>query len=109
MKRLFAMLVVSFICGHVFAQDSSMSKQDTTVSGMKKKCIVNENGKIMMMKDGKTAMMTTTLTLKNGTTVTSDGTIKMVDGTTKALKDGEYIDMDGKTGMMKKSMTQGDK
>jgi len=111
MKKLFAMLVVSFICCHAFAQDSSMSmsKHDTSMTNMKKKCIVNEQGKIMMMKDGKSMMMTSSMTLKNGTTVMPDGTIKMADGTTKMLKDGEYIDIDGKMGMMKKTMSPGDK
>ena len=58
----------------------------------------------MMMKNGKMMMMTKSMTLTNGSTVMSDGTIKMSDGTTKMLKVREYIDMDGKMGMIKNNM-----
>ncbi len=109
MKKLFAVLVMSFICCSVFAQDSSMNMKDTSMSkmnSMQKKCIVNQNGKIMMMKDGKMMMMSTTMTLRTEPWSCPDGTVKMADGTTKMLKEGEYIDMDGKMGMMKKSMSK---
>lgn len=58
------------------------------------------------MKDGKTTVMyqgntlTADVTLQNGTTVKTDGTIIKKDGSKMMLKEGECINKDG-TMMMK--------
>ena len=109
MKKLVGVLAISFICCSAFAQDSSMkamNMHDTSMSNMnmKKTCVVNQDGKMMVMKNGKMTMMSKSMMLTNGSTVMADGTIKMSDGTTKMLKEGEYVDMDGKMGMMKNNM-----
>ena len=88
-KMFFAIGLMIITCG-VFAQDSSKMK----------KCYVMENGKVMAMKNGKEMILTQNMMLKNGATVMPDGMVKMKDGTTNMLKDGQYVDIDGKMGMM---------
>lgn len=63
-----------------------------------------KDGQMMTMKNGDTTTLETmdkSVTLNNEATVMTDGTIKMTDGTTKMLKEGWYVDMDGKIGMTK--------
>jgi hypothetical protein len=112
------MKIVLFILGilamtqGVFAQDNTMNMPDTgmsKMSHMKKDCYLMKDGKMMMMKHGDTTMMKMmdkSVMLNNGATVMMDGTVKMADGTTKMLKEGWYVDMDGKMGKMKKMMTE---
>jgi hypothetical protein len=59
--------------------------------------VIMSRGKVMMMKSGKPAApMTTEITMSNGTTVTPDGTVKMKNGATLHLKNGQMVMMDGK-------------
>ncbi|HTF05555.1 MAG TPA: DUF6799 domain-containing protein [Bacteroidia bacterium] len=66
---------------------------------------VNENPDMYCakMKDGQLVVMyqakeiTSDVFLTNGTTVKRDGTLIKKDGTRSALKEGECIDMNGKT------------
>jgi hypothetical protein len=91
MKKLFGLvaLVVAMSYGS-FAQ-----------SGKMKDCMMMKDGKMMVVKDGKTMSMNMDMTLGNGTMVMKDGTVKMKDGSTQMLKEGQYIDKNGKVGMMK--------
>jgi hypothetical protein len=93
MKKLLCGLVLMIISYGGFAQ---MSKKMHD-------CYVMKDGKVMKMKGGKEMMVDKTMTLKNGEMIMQDGTVKMKDGSTKMLKEGEYIDMNGKTGMMNES------
>jgi len=112
MKKLLFLLGIIAIANDVFAQDSSMNMQDTgmsKMSHMKKNCYLMKDGQMMILKHGDTTMMKTmdkSVTLNNGATVMTDGTVKMADGTTKMLKEGWYVDMDGKMGKMKKMMAE---
>jgi hypothetical protein len=55
------------------------------------------HGKMMMMKSGRPAApMAGNLMMSNGSEVMTDGTVKMKDGRTLHLKDGQMIMMDGK-------------
>ena len=57
--------------------------------------VMMQDGKMMTMKDGKpTAPMPDSMTMSNGATVTSSGTVKMKDGTETHMKDGQMM-MDG--------------
>jgi len=59
---------------------------------------------MMVLKHGDTTtmkLMDKSVTLNNGSTVLTDGTVKLADGTTKMLKEGWYVDADGKIGMLK--------
>jgi len=112
MKKIMFALCIIAVANGAYAQDSTMNMRDTgmsKMSHMKKDCYLMKDGQMMKMKHGDTTMMKSmdkSVTLNNGTTVMTDGTVKMADGTTKMLKDGWYIDMDGKIGMMKKMMNK---
>ena len=66
----------------------------------KKTCYLMKDGKVMVVKGSSEMMMNKTMTLSNGEMVMKDGTLKMKDGTTMMLKEGQYVDMNGKMGMM---------
>lgn len=95
------------------AMDSSTANQtyssDTSIneaSGAEKKMskmdhIMMKDGKMMVMKGGKSMMMEEDMTLSDGTKVMKDGTMTMKDGTTKMMKEGEMCTMDGKMMPMK--------
>ncbi len=108
MKKLTMLFVVAMcFAATVVAQDSSMHKMHKMGHmKMKKDCVMMEGGKMMMMKGGKTMAMDNDVTLTNGATVMADGSMKMKDGTTKQLKDGDCVYMDGKmmNGMKKGAM-----
>ncbi len=58
--------------------------------------VMMQDGKMMMMKDGKAAgPMENSMTMSDGTMVMGDGTVKMKDGTEMHMKDGQMIMMDG--------------
>ena len=65
--------------------------------------IMMQNGKMVMMKDGKTMPMHKDMTMKNGTICMTNGTCKMKDGTTMMMKEGDMIDMNGKMITAKKT------
>ena len=50
------------------------------------------------MKSGKISEMAKDVTLASGTTVKTTGEVVTKDGEKVALKDGQYIDLDGKIG-----------
>lgn len=53
------------------------------------------DGKVLQMRDGQGAAITSPQTLNNGTTVNPDGTVQMRGGKQLRLRDGECLDMDG--------------
>ncbi len=58
--------------------------------------VMMQDGKMMMMKDGKAAgPMENSMTMSDGTIVMGDGTVKMKDGTEAHMKDGQMMMMDG--------------
>ena len=54
-----------------------------------------KDGKVMMIKEGKSMPLDKELTLSNGSKVTVDGTVTMKDGTKMVMKDGDMMTMDG--------------
>jgi len=58
--------------------------------------IVMKNGKLMIIKNGQKSNMTQQVSLSDGSTINTDGTITKRDGSTSKLSDGEYISMAGK-------------
>jgi hypothetical protein len=105
MKELIISLVVITISGAAFCQDTSVGKmKDTSMNKMHhmmKDCVMMKDGKVKQWKAGQITTVSSPVMLTNGATVASDGTVKMKDGTTTMLKDGQYIDMDGNIGTMK--------
>jgi len=76
--------------------------------------VMMHDGKMMTMKDGKaTGPMDNSMTMSNGATVTSDGTVKMKDGTETHMTDGQMMKIDGhmmkggNSGMMDSGSTGG--
>ena len=105
-KVLFLALAVVCTAGVVSAQDTSghkMHKMDHgNMDHKMKDCVMMKDGKMMVMKDGQHTELSEDMTLGNGTMVMKDGSVKMSDGTTKMLKNGDWLDMDGKMGTMDK-------
>ena len=62
--------------------------------------VMMHDGKVMMMKGGKSTPMTSDMTMSNGTMVMKNGTTMMKDGTNKRLQEGEVVYMDGSMGRM---------
>jgi hypothetical protein len=118
MKKLIVVIVACILSTALFAQantDKKMhemkhsGKMDKMEKGhMKMKdCVMMEEGKMMMMKNGETMSMDQDMTMKNGTMVMTDGTVKMKNGKTMMLKDGDCVYMNGsvsRMGGMKHSM-----
>ena len=82
-------LILSFVPTGFTADDKEMMKDH----------IMMKDGKVMMIKEGKSMPMDKELTLTNGTKVTADGTVTMKDGTKTMMKEGDMMSMDGE--MMK--------
>ena len=55
-----------------------------------------KDGKVMMMKNGQSSALTKDYMFKDGSSLNSTGTVTMTDGSTKMLKDGNMLGMDGK-------------
>ncbi len=87
-------------------QGNSMNKKsDTNIAftkRMEKEYVMMQNGLALHVKDGNTTTLSSPLKLNNGGLVMPDGTIQLSDGTTKKLKEGEYVDIDGIMGKIKK-------
>ena len=112
MKKVLVLLTALMVGTISFAQDSAMMKHQTTMAHHKmmnhsmKNCVVMEDGKMMVMKNGKSMAMDKDMTMSNGTMVMTDGNVKMKNGKTKMMKDGECIYMNGTMGKMSKKMDE---
>jgi hypothetical protein len=62
---------------------------------MMKDHIMMIDGKVMMMKGGKSLPLDKELSLSNGAKVTPDGSVTMKDGKKMMMKEGEIMNMDG--------------
>lgn len=71
------------------------TKKSTGMHKHMKDCVMMEDGKMMSMMNGKTMPMEQDMTMKNGTQVMTDGTVKMKNGKTMTLKNGDCVYMDG--------------
>ena len=78
-------LTLSFVSTGFTADDKEMMKDH----------IMMKDGKVMMIKEGKSMPLDKELTLSNGAKVTVDGTVTTKAGNKMMLKEGEMMDMDG--------------
>lgn len=62
-----------------------------------------QNGKVMVIKNGKLTQVEKDVTLSNGTIITKDGTYLTKGGTKTVFKEGEHMDLTGKIIPMDKS------
>ena len=104
----------AFVCtGALFAQDSTTTTTHSTtqkthtmshgnmnhgkMGKMKMKdCVMMKGGKMMVMKGGENMAMDNEMTFTNGSKISTEGIITKQDGTTKQLKNGDCVYMDGK-------------
>lgn len=78
-------LTLSFISTGFSADDKVMMKDH----------IMMKDGKVMMIKEGKSMPLDKELTLGNGAKVTADGNVTMKDGTKMMMQEGHMMSMDG--------------
>ena len=97
MKKLVVLFAAILFSFSVYAQDKEKKMDKMHAS---KDCVMMHDGKMMVMKSGETTAMTEDMTLKNGMMIMKDGTLMMKDGSSKPIKEGECVYMDGKMGKM---------
>ena len=100
MKKLMILFAAATIGLTAAAQHEGHSPKTTEQANHTKEHLMKMDGKMMHIKDGKTMELTQEMKLTNGATIAKDGTMKMKNGKTRKLKDGEMIYMDGKMGKM---------
>lgn len=105
MKKLLILVTAIGLSTGVFAQEHDMDKMGKNKSkmekmDMKKDHVMMMDGKMQMMKDGKTMPMDKDMTMGNGTEVMTDGMVKMKGGKTMTMKEGDMMDMNGKMSKM---------
>ena|SRR2546428_606456 len=106
MKTLLVLIGAILFSLSAMAQDTMIHKTDQHLQNDQKNCFMMKNNKMMVMKDGQTSAMQKDVTLLNGITVKTDGTIMKKDGSTAKLKNGECIDMSGNITKMKDKETK---
>lgn len=57
-----------------------------------------KDSKMWQIKEGQKSEMTQDATLANGIIIMANGTVKSTDGQTIALKEGQYVDLEGNIG-----------
>ncbi|MEO8770701.1 MAG: DUF6799 domain-containing protein [Ferruginibacter sp.] len=95
MKRLLIIAFSLSLSISINAQTKMTEKDDIKLSPTKTDGLLMQDGKMMQMKDGLSKPIEKDVTLKNGTIVMKDGTVKTKNGKTIVLKDGDWIMMDG--------------
>jgi hypothetical protein len=85
--KILAVLILSlsFVGAGFSADDKEMMKDH----------IMMKDGKVMMIKEGKSMPLDKELALTNGAKVTADGSVTLKDGTKTMMKEGEMMTMDG--------------
>ncbi len=89
---VFALMLLLALC---LTTTNSFS-QTKTKSTMMKDCCMMKDGKMMVMKGGKTMPMEKDMTMKNGTTCSMAGECTMKDGKKMMMKEGDCMEMSGK-------------
>jgi hypothetical protein len=87
MKKILLIAALTVSTGFVMAQTKSMDGY------------MMKDGKVMMMKDGKTSQVDADVALSDGTKIMKDGSVMKKDGSKMMMKNGDSMDM---SGMMRK-------
>lgn len=69
--------------------------------GKSEDCVMMQDGKMMVMKGGKTKPMDKDIKMKNGCVCKMDGSMLTKDGKKTMMRNGECMNMDGDMMMMK--------
>lgn len=96
MKKLIGILVFGMFSLGAFAQSSTPSRDDTPWD-----YVMMKSGKLIEVQHGQQTPVRKNITLVNGTTIHLNGKIDDSNGKTKWLKEGQYIQMDGKIDYLK--------
>lgn len=97
MKKLIGVLVFGAFSFGAFAQaDTTKSHDDTPWD-----YVMRKHGKMIEVQHGRRIPLKHDITLVNGTTIHVNGRIDDSNGKTKHLKEGQYIQMDGKIDWLK--------
>ena len=111
MKKFALLLTLLVLTAGTFAQQTKTKEKTTNPTSKSKSkmqdCVMMEDGKMMVMKKGKMHELSTDTTLSNGTMVMMDGTVKMKNGKSVMLKDGNCIYMNGKVDTTMKHKMKG--
>jgi hypothetical protein len=100
MKKLIALIVVVFFTTAGFAQENKMETKPETKTSTKSahECYMMKEGAVYHCTGDNQSMMKTDATLKNGTVITRDGTVRMKDGSTQKLENGQCVSLMGGIG-----------
>ncbi len=106
MKNVFLSMVAVALSLGAFAQETTPNPDSTSTAPTEqqaqqqtqKDMYVFKNGKVWQVKSGNVTELTKDATLPNGAVVKTNGHVVSKDGQTVALKDGQYIDVDGNIG-----------
>jgi hypothetical protein len=98
MKNILALILAVFFTSALAAQDKStqkadMKKSETTV--VKHECYMMKDNTLMHCLGDKAEAQKTAVTLKNGTVINTDGTVRTATGETSKLQNGECVDLGG--------------
>ncbi len=100
MKKVFLAMFAATLSFGAFAQDTTSTKTASPTEQQpqqQKDMYVFKNSKMWNVKNGNVTAMSNDVTLSDGTVVKPSGEITK-NGKTEALKDGQFIDADGKIG-----------
>ena len=103
MKKLFIAIFALSLTAGAFAQDSTgaINNMPQVNKTQSHDGVIMKNGKVILMKNGQSSILTQDLVLSDGTTVMADGNVKMKDGTAATMQEGDYFKMDGSKGNIK--------
>lgn len=89
MKKFLLLFAFLTIAAGVYAQ---APKNDPKT----KDYVIMKEGKMLLVKNGKTTVIDKEMTFSDGTRVMSDGKVMMKDGSTMLLEEGESLTLNGK-------------
>ena len=92
-KKIIVLITACMFSLNALAQDYQDDKTQKPNQTNVKYCAKLKDGKIMMMQNKN--QLTVDVTLANGTTIKTDGTVIKSDNTQTNLKDGECVDNSG--------------
>ncbi|WP_310554915.1 DUF6799 domain-containing protein [Flavobacterium sp.] len=95
-QRLISAKMASFLTLFLMVISLHVNAQTTKKHAMMKDCCMMKDGKMMVMKNGKTMPMNKDMVMKNGTTCMTNGECTMKDGTKMQMKNGDCMEMSGK-------------
>lgn len=108
MKKLFTLLTAFTFSSVAFAQHNHTNNtgQQKEQTYHTKDHITMMDGKMILLKNGRSTVLTKDIKLSNGSIVTKNGMLHTKDGKMMMMKNGDMIYMDGKMGRMDKPLNK---